>query len=142
MFVFLYGKQENSCFFLLFTPSAEKKKVPVSWLVCFHIHPITQSFLSFCQGKKKIIVQVKQKLRRELDKGRECRWRSPDAGKRVRRVNLQRCWPCPSEDAGGSAAAEPASPQGNCSLARADLQDGPVATDPDSERFHFGAQPW
>ena len=95
-----------------------------------------------CQGKKKIIVQVKQKLRRELDKGRECRWRSPDAGKRVRRVNLQRCWPCPSEDAGGSAAAEPASPQGNCSLARADLQDGPVATDPDSERFHFGAQPW
>ena len=50
-----------------------------------------------CQGKKKIIVQVKQKLRRELDKGRECRWRSPDAGKRVRRVNLQRCWPCPSE---------------------------------------------
>lgn len=98
-----------------------------------------------CQGSgevgRGIIVQFKQTLRRELGEGRECGCRPPDAGKRVRGVNLQGCWPCPSEDAGASAVAEPASPRGNCSLTRADLQDGPVATDPDSERFHFRAQP-
>ena len=89
-----------------------------------------------------IIVQVKEKSRWELGERGECGWTPPDAEKQVYGVNLQGCCPCPSEYAGGSAAAEPASPRGSCSLTRADLQAGPVATDPDSERCHFGAQPW